>query len=156
MYRGRIIADGTPRELRTRTLSSPVVEVRLEGSLGLRRAGLEDRRAQLLVLVHLGLEVAVGRAQLPQAHARLDDQGPHGADEAGTGRGLDEHLVEVLVRVGDGGTVPLRCGSTHAAHHVLELVGSIDETTLAHSERPVHWSRVDLDYTFILLTFRRR
>ena len=30
MYRGRIIADGTPRELRTRTLSRPVVEVRLE------------------------------------------------------------------------------------------------------------------------------
>ena len=26
----------------------------------------------------------------------------------------------------------------------------------AHEERPVHWDRVGLDYTFILLTFRRR
>lgn len=43
-----------------------------------------------------------------------------------------------------------------ADRHGLELVGTVDDATLAHSERPVHWSRVDLDYTFILLTFRKR
>jgi len=36
----------------------------------------------------------------------------------------------------------------------LELVG--DEPDLSHAERPVHWKRTGLDYTFILLTFRRR
>lgn len=40
--------------------------------------------------------------------------------------------------------------------HGLELVGDVDDATLAHTERPVHWTRVDLDYTFILLTFRKR
>ncbi|WP_353950830.1 class I SAM-dependent methyltransferase [Knoellia sp. S7-12] len=35
----------------------------------------------------------------------------------------------------------------------LELVG--DEPGLQHAERPVHWKRTGLDYTFILLTFRR-
>lgn len=29
------------------------------------------------------------------------------------------------------------------------------ELAFAHEERPVHWKRMDLDYTFILLTFRR-
>lgn len=43
-----------------------------------------------------------------------------------------------------------------ADRHGLELIGSLDDAALAHAERPVHWSRVDLDYTFILLTFRRR
>lgn len=43
-----------------------------------------------------------------------------------------------------------------ADRHGLELVGTIDDETLAHTERPVHWGRVDLDYTFILLTFRKR
>lgn len=43
-----------------------------------------------------------------------------------------------------------------ADEHDLELVGSLDDDDLAHTERPVHWGRVDLDYTFILLTFRRR
>lgn len=43
-----------------------------------------------------------------------------------------------------------------AERHGLELVGDLDDATLAHPERPVHWTRVDLDYTFILLTFRKR
>ena len=43
-----------------------------------------------------------------------------------------------------------------AERHGLELVGTLDDAVLAHQERPVHWDRVDLDYTFILLTFRRR
>jgi SAM-dependent methyltransferase len=39
----------------------------------------------------------------------------------------------------------------------LELVGDLATSdALAHEERPVHWDRVGLDYTFILLTFRRR
>lgn len=39
----------------------------------------------------------------------------------------------------------------------LELVGDLSTSdALAHPERPVHWDRVGLDYTFILLTFRRR
>lgn len=39
----------------------------------------------------------------------------------------------------------------------LELVGDLSTSdSLSHRERPVHWKRVDLDYTFILLTFRRR
>ena len=39
----------------------------------------------------------------------------------------------------------------------LELVGDLSTSdALSHSERPVHWDRVGLDYTFILLTFRRR
>ncbi len=37
----------------------------------------------------------------------------------------------------------------------LELVGTLDDGALGHRERPVHWRRVGLDYTFILLTFRR-
>lgn len=43
-----------------------------------------------------------------------------------------------------------------AERHGLELVGELDDAALAHPERPVHWTRVDLDYTFILLTFRKR
>ncbi len=35
----------------------------------------------------------------------------------------------------------------------LELVGG--EPDFSHAERPVHWKRTGLDYTFILLTFRR-
>jgi SAM-dependent methyltransferase len=39
----------------------------------------------------------------------------------------------------------------------LELVGDLSTSdSLSHEERPVHWKRVGLDYTFILLTFRRR
>ena len=39
----------------------------------------------------------------------------------------------------------------------LELVGDLSTSdALAHEQRPVHWDRVGLDYTFILLTFRRR
>ena len=39
----------------------------------------------------------------------------------------------------------------------FELVGDLSTSdSLAHAERPVHWDRVGLDYTFILLTFRRR
>ena len=39
----------------------------------------------------------------------------------------------------------------------LELVGDLTAPgALEHAERPVHWARLGLDYTFILLTFRRR
>ena len=39
----------------------------------------------------------------------------------------------------------------------LDLVGDLSTSdALSHEERPVHWDRVGLDYTFILLTFRRR
>jgi SAM-dependent methyltransferase len=38
----------------------------------------------------------------------------------------------------------------------LELVGELTDGALAHRERPVRWARLGLDYTFILLTFRRR
>ncbi len=38
----------------------------------------------------------------------------------------------------------------------LALVGDLDEPgALAHPSRPVHWKRTGLDYTFVLLTFRR-
>jgi hypothetical protein len=40
-----------------------------------------------------------------------------------------------------------------AAGHDLELLG---ELALEHGERPVHWERTGLDYTFIRLSFRRR
>ncbi|NAZ82939.1 glycosyltransferase [Kineococcus sp. R8] len=38
----------------------------------------------------------------------------------------------------------------------LELVGELTDEVLAHPERPVHWKRTGLDYTFVLLTFRKR
>lgn len=39
----------------------------------------------------------------------------------------------------------------------LDLVGELDlPGFFEHAERPVHWARTGLDYTFILLTFRRR
>jgi SAM-dependent methyltransferase len=39
----------------------------------------------------------------------------------------------------------------------LELVGDLTAPgALEHVERPVHWKRLGLDYTFVLLTFRRR
>jgi SAM-dependent methyltransferase len=39
----------------------------------------------------------------------------------------------------------------------LELVGDVSAPgVLEHRERPVHWKRVGIDYTFVLLTFRRR
>jgi SAM-dependent methyltransferase len=39
----------------------------------------------------------------------------------------------------------------------LALVGDLSTSdAFAHPERPVHWARVGLDYTFILLTFQRR
>lgn len=38
----------------------------------------------------------------------------------------------------------------------LELVGDLSTSdALSHEERPVHWDRVGLDYTFLLLTFCR-
>lgn len=40
-----------------------------------------------------------------------------------------------------------------AASHGLDLLGDL---TLDHAERPVHWTRTGLDYTFIRLSFRRR
>jgi glycosyltransferase involved in cell wall biosynthesis/SAM-dependent methyltransferase len=47
---------------------------------------------------------------------------------------------------------------------VKQIVADADELGLvvegelafSHEQRPVHWKRMDLDYTFILLTFRRR
>lgn len=39
-----------------------------------------------------------------------------------------------------------------AAEHGLHLLG---ELALEHAERPVHWARTGLDYTFIRLAFRR-
>ncbi len=38
----------------------------------------------------------------------------------------------------------------------LDLVGELTDDVLAHPERPVHWKRTGLDYTFVLLTFVRR
>ncbi len=38
----------------------------------------------------------------------------------------------------------------------LDLVGELTDDVLAHPERPVHWKRTVLDYTFVLLTFVRR
>ncbi|WP_432565298.1 glycosyltransferase [Kineococcus sp. SYSU DK003] len=38
----------------------------------------------------------------------------------------------------------------------LDLVGELTDEVLAHPERPVHWKRTGLDYTFVLLTFVRR
>lgn len=40
-----------------------------------------------------------------------------------------------------------------AARHGLDLLGDL---ALEHSERPVHWERTGLDYTFIRLSFNRR
>lgn len=40
-----------------------------------------------------------------------------------------------------------------AARHGLDLLGDL---ALDHSERPVHWERTGLDYTFIRLSFTRR
>lgn len=40
-----------------------------------------------------------------------------------------------------------------AAGHGLDLLGDL---RLEHAERPVHWKRTGLDYTFIRLAFRRR
>lgn len=43
-----------------------------------------------------------------------------------------------------------------AAQADLQLVGNLDSPGFfEHSERSVHWKRTALDYTFILLTFRR-
>ncbi|WP_345713928.1 class I SAM-dependent methyltransferase, partial [Kineococcus glutinatus] len=43
-----------------------------------------------------------------------------------------------------------------AAQVGLDLVGDLDGDVLHHPGRPVHWKRTGLDYTFVLLTFRRR
>ncbi|HET9655572.1 MAG TPA: class I SAM-dependent methyltransferase [Kineosporiaceae bacterium] len=40
-----------------------------------------------------------------------------------------------------------------AATHGLDLLGDL---ALEHAERPVHWRRTGLDYTFVRLAFRRR
>lgn len=45
---------------------------------------------------------------------------------------------------------------TTAASLGLDLVGDLTDDVLAHPQRPVHWKRTGLDYTFVLLTFRRR
>ncbi|MGL5864960.1 MAG: class I SAM-dependent methyltransferase [Dermatophilaceae bacterium] len=43
-----------------------------------------------------------------------------------------------------------------AAAQGLDLVGDLSAPgALAHRRRPVHWRRTGLDYTFILMTFRR-
>jgi SAM-dependent methyltransferase len=46
----------------------------------------------------------------------------------------------------------IRAFVADAAEFGLELLG---ELALAHEERPVHWKRTGLDYTFIRLTFRK-
>ncbi|MEO6019189.1 MAG: class I SAM-dependent methyltransferase [Knoellia sp.] len=47
----------------------------------------------------------------------------------------------------------IRAFIAHASSQGLELLGKTPD--LHHAERPVHWKRTGLDYTFILLTFRR-
>ena len=54
------------------------------------------------------------------------------------------------------GPEQIRAFVADAATLGLDLVGDLSDEALAHPERPCHWSRVGLDYTFILLTFRRR
>ncbi|MGL5816363.1 MAG: class I SAM-dependent methyltransferase [Phycicoccus sp.] len=50
----------------------------------------------------------------------------------------------------------IRAFVADAAAHGLQLVGDLSAPgALAHPQRPVHWRRTGLDYTFILLTFRR-
>lgn len=60
------------------------------------------------------------------------------------------HMYGVPVRI--FGPDDIRELVTHAEKKGLRLVG---ELRLSHEERPVHWKRMDLDYTFILLTFLR-
>lgn len=54
------------------------------------------------------------------------------------------------------GPAQIRALISDAAAVGLDLVGELTDDDLRHPERPCHWERVDLDYTFILLTFRRR
>lgn len=54
------------------------------------------------------------------------------------------------------GPAEIRALVADAAEAGLDLVGELTDEVLAHPERPCHWARVNLDYTFILLTFRRR
>lgn len=63
-----------------------------------------------------------------------------------TAYGVPVHIFgpkEIRSLVGDGAAVG------------LDLVGELTDEGLAHPERPCHWGRVGLDYTFILMTFRR-
>jgi len=46
----------------------------------------------------------------------------------------------------------IRAFVDEADRHGLRLLG---ELALEHAERPVHWKRVGLDYTFIRLSFER-
>lgn len=105
MYRGRIIADGTPRELRTRTLSSPVVEVRLEregpglpglaGAPGQPGAHGGERRSDAgradALITHLervtGAGVGDVYASGAAVHVVLDGPGSDAGPGAGAGRG---------------------------------------------------------------------
>ena len=66
------------------------------------------------------------------------------------------NVVLGLMRIDQKSDEEIRELVAMAERHGLELVGELDDAALAHPERPVHWTRVDLDYTFILLTFRRR
>lgn len=71
-----------------------------------------------------------------------DRDPPDTGDHAAYGRGV--HIfgpAEVHRIVEEAGTLG------------LHLVGELD---LAHAERPVHWARYGLDYTFLLLTFERQ
>ncbi len=50
----------------------------------------------------------------------------------------------------------IRAFVAEAADVGLSLVGDVSpEGALSHPARPVHWRRTGLDYTFVLLTFRR-
>ncbi|MDQ2749304.1 MAG: hypothetical protein M3Y44_07230, partial [Actinomycetota bacterium] len=50
------------------------------------------------------------------------------------------------------GPADIRAFVQTAAANGLSLIGDL---RLEHPERPVHWKRTGLDYTFIRLAFRR-
>lgn len=64
-------------------------------------------------------------------------------------RGLSAYGVPVKVF----GQADIEQLTHDAADHGLSLVGDL---ALRHSARPVHWKRLGLRYTFILMTFERR
>ena len=67
-------------------------------------------------------------------------------------RGITAYGVPVRI-FGPDGIRDLVAAADRAG---FTLVGELDDAALAHPQRPVHWERTCLDYTFILLTFRRR
>jgi hypothetical protein len=65
-----------------------------------------------------------------------------------TTTGLQAYGVPVYIF----GPQEIRAFVEEADRHGLRLLG---ELALEHPERPVHWKRVGLDYTFIRLSFER-